>query len=228
MLVARDAKRLDTIAGSLSGNHKITCEVLPADLSSEEGVNAVASRLRQEEAPIDLLVNNAGLGYTGDVVSLDPDRHREQINVNVLALTLLTQAAAKAMASRTGGTVLNVSSIAGDLPGPKSAVYNATKAFVTSFSQSIHLEMRGSGVVVSCLCPGLTRTEFQERAGYDTSDIPARLWQEVEPVVSLGLEAAKEGKVVATPGPINKTWSRLMRTMPRGVSRRASDVLNRK
>lgn len=226
VLVARSAKRLEELGETLSKETGVTTEVLVADLSTPEGVASVSLRLRSTP-PIDLLINNAGLGYVGDFVDVAAASHLEQITVNIDALVQLTHAACNAM-DQSGGTILNVSSIAGDVAGPKSAVYNATKSFVTSFSQSVYTEMKDRRVTVTCLCPGLTRTEFQDRAGYDASTIPQVLWQDADAVAATGLEAAAAGKPVVVSGAVNKFWSRLMRSVPRSVSRAAADRLNRK
>ncbi len=227
VLVARNSQRLQSLSSELVAAHGVNVEVVAADLSTTAGVETTIGWV--ESAPmIDLIVNNAGLGHVGDFVDQELAAHHEQIAVNIDALVALTYAGARHMEANGGGTVLNVSSIAGDLPGPKSAIYNATKSFVTSFSQSIHSEMSERGVTVSCLCPGLTRTEFQDRAGYDASDIPALLWQESDAVAQAGLDAAASGKAVVVSGAINKTWSRLIRSAPRSAGRLAADALNRK
>lgn len=228
VLVARNAQRLNDLATSLSEKYQVSCEVLPADLATSEGVTLVTQRLAEDPRPIDMLVNNAGLGYTGDAITIPPDRHLEQISVNVTALTCLSHWGAEAMERRGGGTILNVSSIAGDVPGPSSAVYNATKAFVTSFSQALHIEMRDRGVVVSCLCPGPVRTEFQDRGGYETSEIPSLLWQEPAAVVAIGLQAARDHEAIVTSRAMNKVWSRLIRTMPPTFSSAAAHLLKPK
>lgn len=228
VLVARDGDRLSQLRDELNLKYRNSNEILVADLTTVAGIARICSRLKSVTEPIDLLVNNAGLGYTGNFADLDATKHTEQVSLNIEALTQLTHAGAQAMERLGGGTILNVSSIAGDVPGPKSAVYNATKSFVTSFSQSVYIEMRDKGVLVSCLCPGLTRTEFQKRAGYDTSGIPKFLWQEPAAVAQVGLKAAAEGKPVATSGLVNTAWSRTLRTLPRSVSRTVADRLNRK
>lgn len=228
VIVARDQRRLDALAGELTLAYGIDVEVLPADLTDTSDLARVASRLAKTHNRVDLLVNNAGLAFTGNFVDLPLAKHQEQLAVNVSALVELAHSAASSMSLAEGGTILNVSSIAGDLAGPKSAIYNATKSFVTSFSQSLSIELADTGVVVSCLCPGLTRTEFQGRAGYDASDIPKVLWQSSSRVAKIGLDAAAAGKPIVVSGAINKTWSRLMRSAPRSVGRTAARVMNRK
>lgn len=228
VVVARDEKRLRDLADDLTGSHGIGVEVLPADLTNPVDLARVTSRLDKTHHRVDLLVNNAGLGFTGNFIDVAISKHREQLAVNIDALVELSYSAAGSMALAKHGTILNVSSVAGDIAGPKSAIYNATKSFVTSFSQSLSIEMANSGVTVSCLCPGLTRTQFQGRAGYDASDIPKLLWQSAEEVAQAGLDAAAAAKPVVISGVINKTWSRLMRSAPRSVGRSAARIINRK
>ena len=157
VVVARRADRLEALAAEL---HNI--EVLAADLGEPDGVATVADRIAADGGrSIDLVVNNAGFGTSGSFVDLDADRLAAEIDLNVGALTRLSHAALSVMATRRRGWLLNVSSVASFQPAPHLAVYAATKAYVTSFSESLHGEMGSSGVVVSALCPGLTRTEFQ-------------------------------------------------------------------
>ncbi|NBO83908.1 MAG: SDR family NAD(P)-dependent oxidoreductase, partial [Actinobacteria bacterium] len=137
-------------------------EVLPADLVTAAGVDAVLARLRDTtRAPIDLVVNNAGFGTSGAFADADPERLSREISLNVSALTRIAHEAVRQMQTRGHGYLLNVSSIASFQPGPGLAVYSATKAFVTSLTEALHEELRGSGVRVTALCPGLTHTEFQ-------------------------------------------------------------------
>lgn len=222
VVVARDTKRLQELAASLS----VDVEVLTADLSVADQLASVAERLSDEETPIDLLVNNAGLGFTGDFVDIAAERRQLMVDVNVTALHELCAVAAAAMKARGAGTILNVSSVAGDIPAPQTATYNATKSFVTTLSQSLHMELEPYGVNVSCLCPGLTRTEFQERAGYDTSGLPSAMWQSAEEVARVGLSGAAAGKVVVVPGFANGMASKLARSVPRSVARWSASALN--
>ncbi len=238
VVVARNRSQLESLSEELA-DAPGSIEILSADLADPAQLATVAERLGETNAPIDLLVNNAGLGFTGDFVDLPDEQAALQINVNIVALQALAAAAARAMIKRSGslgigstlerkGTILNVSSVAGDVPGPRSATYNATKAFVTSLSESLTIELAPHDIVVSCLCPGLTRTDFQPRAGYDTADVPNALWQSAEAVAALGLNAAADGKAVVVSGWINKTASRLGRLAPRRVTRWSVNALNRK
>jgi short-subunit dehydrogenase len=139
-------------------------EVLGADLIKPDGVRDVEQRIRSETEPIDLVVNNAGFGTSGEFHQLDPDRLDDEVRLNVGALTRLSHAALSVMVPRGRGYLLNVSSVASFQSAPRLAVYAATKAYVTSLSEALHGETRGTGVKVTALCPGLTRTEFQTSA----------------------------------------------------------------
>ena len=222
VVVARDEERLNELAASVS----VECEVLVADLADPAAVASVAERLEADENPVDLLVNNAGFGLTGKVSEQDVGSQQGMIDVNVSALVHLSHAGAIAMAERNGGQILNVSSVAGWLVAPTSAIYAATKAFVTSFSQSLHEEMLGTGVGVSCLCPGLTRTEFQDRAEFDTSKLPDMLWQSAEEVAAAGLKAAAKNRAIEIPGALNKSTIGATQLMPRGLVRKLGSLLS--
>lgn len=224
VVVARDTDRLNQLAAEVTSDTgevevEVEVEVVTADLTDPDAVTRVAARIDDDDRPIDLVINNAGLGFSGPYADQPIDQVQTTVDVNVVALYQLSHAAAVALRRRGGGTIVNVSSIAGDLPGPGSATYNATKAFVTSLSQSLHVELRPHDVVVSCLCPGLTRTEFQDRAGSNTDDLPDALWQSAEAVARIGLAGAAAGKPVVISGAINKMASRLTRTAPRLVAR---------
>lgn len=216
VIVARDTARLDALATELP----VDVEVMSADLSAPDAVTAVADRLRADADPIDLLVNNAGLGFAKPTLDTTDAEDELTVAVNVVALHRLTRAAGQAMVGRGGGTILNVSSIAGDMPGPQSGTYNATKAFVTSFSEALHSQLKGQGVTVTALCPGLTRTEFQDRAGIPDMQAPGFAWQSAAEVAEAGLKGAADGKAVVIPGVLNQGASRLLRSLPRGMTRR--------
>lgn len=226
VLVARDQLRLNNLADQLRSAHNVEVEVLTADLSDRAQVALVVERLNDQASPIDLLVNNAGLGYSGDFIELDPDSETNVIDVNVTAMHRLAHAAGTVMASRGRGGILNVSSVVGFAPMAGSATYAATKAFVTSFSEALHAELGPQGVVVTCLCPGLTRTEFQQRAKVDTEPYPDALWQEPGAVVDAGLGGLNKGKAVVVSGAKNKMISGALRATPSSFVRRASKVLS--
>ncbi len=160
VLVARDRARLEALAKELADVHGANAVVFPADLTDPQQLAEVEARART----VDMLVNNAGFGTFGTFHELDLEAEVREVQLNVVALIRLTHAAAGPMAARGNGSILNVSSLAGFQAAPMNATYSATKAFVTSFTEAVHEEMKGKGVSVSVLCPGFTRTEFQERA----------------------------------------------------------------
>ena len=215
VVVARDTERLENLAAALP----VTVEILTADLGDPEAGGTVAARLSDHDIPIDLLVNNAGLGFAGPTLDTPDEQDALTVAVNVVALHRLCRAAGQAMRQRGAGGILNVSSIAGDMPGPQSATYNATKAFVTSFSEALHVPLKRDGVTVTALCPGLTNTEFQERAGVGDLQAPGFAWQSADEVAAVGLDAVAKGKAVAVSGAVNQAVSGLLRTLPRRVTR---------
>ena len=215
VVVARDEQRLNDLAAQVS----VDCEVLVADLADPTAVERVAERIAATPT-IDLVINNAGFGVTGSVADSGHQAALGMVDVNVSALVHLSQVAAATMPGRGGGQILNVSSIAGFMVAPDNAVYAATKAFVTSFSQSLREELSSSGVGVTCLCPGLTRTEFQDRAEWDSSSIPDFLWQSADEVARAGLRAAAANRAVEVPGALNKAASSGTRMLPMAVVRK--------
>jgi uncharacterized protein len=223
VIVARDRARLEALAAEVN----VPCAVLVADLSDRDQLAIVEARLTQAAEPIDLLVNNAGFGFTGRYDQLDIDRETRVIDVNVVAMARLAHAAATTMTTlatthphlgSAKAGILNVSSVAGFLPTPSSATYAATKAYVTSFSQALFEELKPLGVVVTALCPGFTRTEFQARAAISDTDlrkIPDRLWQSAEVVARAGLDGLAAGKALVVPGAHNKFAAGLTSALPR-------------
>lgn len=224
VIVARDEDRLQRLAVQLQG--RVTAEVLVADLGDRAELATVVERLGSTTSPIDLLVNNAGFGFSGDFIDLDPDGETAVVDVNIVALHRLAHAAGTAMTARGTGGILNVSSIAGYGPAPRAATYAATKAFVTSFSEALHSELGPQGVTVSALCPGLTRTEFFERAGSHNSS-PGFLWQSAEEVAEAGLDGLEKGRPVVVPGAHNKVLRRAIGLAPLGLIARVRAVMTR-
>ena len=223
--VARDTARLEALAKELDAQHGAAVEVLAADLAAGEGIAAVEARLVDEQRPVDLLVNNAGFGTVGRFHELPISTEISEIGVNVVAVTRLTHAALPGMIERGRGGVINVASIAGYQPTPLNATYGATKAFVSSLSQAVHEELKGTGVNCMVLCPGFTRTEFQERAGIDSGDIPAFLWQDAETVVGLALGAFDKGRAVCVPGGLNRATAAFSGTAPMTVTRKVAGFI---
>ena len=218
VLVARGAERLEALAKRLAEQRGIAARVLVADLTEPADLARVEAEVR-ERTP-DLLVNNAGFGTVGRFAELDVAGEEREVRLNVLALLRLTHAALAPMVERGHGGVINVSSLAGEAASPYTATYAATKAFVTSFSEALSEELRGSGVRVQVLLPGFTRTEFQERAGIDTQAIPGFAWMEPEAVVEASLAGLERGQVVCIPGLGNRLLAPFQRLLPRALVRR--------
>jgi len=227
VLVARRAELLDALAVRLRAQHGVDVEVLAADLLTPDGRDATRARLVDAERPIDLLVNNAGFGTYGELVDLDPGRLRRMVQLNIEVVVDLAHAAARAMAARGGGAILNVASTAGFQPNPTAAVYGATKAFVRSFSRSLHAELARSGVTVTVLSPGLTNTEYQQVAEIAPTGVTAMMAMEAGPVVRSGLRAVSRGRAEVVPGPFNKASAPLMQRLPSGLAGWMSGRLHR-
>jgi hypothetical protein len=224
VLVARRIDKLREIADRYDG-----FEVLQADLATAEGQDATAERIASADAPIDLVVNNAGFGTSGRFHENDVTRLAEEVEVNVKALTVLSHAALRAMVPRGRGYLLNVSSIASFQASPGLGVYAATKAYVTSFSEALHSEVKPFGVHVTALCPGLTKTGFQEYSNTEglALKVPDFAWTSVEQVASTGLSDVASNKTLSVPGVLYKTAATASDILPRSITRWVSGSITR-
>lgn len=225
VLIARRRERLDALAKELSEAHGITASVEPADLTSAEARAPLALALA--DAPPDVLVNNAGFGTAGRLAELPAEGELAEVRLNVEALVDLTRAALPGMIARGSGAIVNVSSLAGELPSPFNATYGATKAFVTSFTEAVHEELRGTGVKIQALLPGFTRTEFQEVAGVDAGRVPELAWMDAEQVVRASLASLGRGELRCVPGTTNKVLAAATALAPRAVLRRFAAAAQR-
>ena len=229
VLVARRLERLEKLRDELKkSNPNLNVRIRAVDLSQPSEVAELCAWLEREQVAIDFLINNAGLGDRGRFATSDPRRVQEMLAVNVVALTTLTRALLPAMIEGKRGAILNVSSSAGFLPIPGLAVYAATKAYVTSFSEAIRAELQGLGVTVTALCPGPVHTEFGEVARRDSTK-PEKSGPEfahvsVEETVRVGLQAIERGKALVVPGLIIKIAMLLARVTPMPLLRLASRV----
>jgi short-subunit dehydrogenase len=214
VLAGRDEARLTDVRERVQRLAPgIDVELVVGDLGSRAGVEALVAVL--QERVIDVLVNNAGFGTYGRLAEVDADRDRDLIAVNVDALVRLTHAVLPGMLARGHGQILNVASTIAFQPAPYQATYGASKAFVLSFSQALWAETRGSGVTVTALCPGPTRTGFVDALDADVSGTAIyRKLASPEPVVAAGLRALDRGRPVVVPGMRNWVMANAARLSP--------------
>jgi uncharacterized protein len=224
VLVSRGGKRLASIARDLEDRFRVQVRTIPRDLG-----NPIAPLSVYDECgDVDILVNNAGFGHRGSFVDEDPVMLSEMLQVNVAALTQLTRMFLPAMVARGSGRILNVASTAAFQPGPLMAVYYASKAYVLSFSEAIREELAGTGVTVTTLCPGPTRTEFVERAEMARGRLTGSRAMEPHEVALAGYAGMMAGKSVVIPGRVNRLGAAGARVIPRslaaGIARRIHEA----
>jgi hypothetical protein len=227
VLLARSAPKLQTLADELSRAHQISATVLSVDLSAPGAADEVARTLAERRLAIDVLINNAGFGTHGEFAREDPAEQSRMLQVNVVALTMLTRLLLPAMIERRRGRVLNVASTAAFQPGPLMAVYYASKAYVLSLSLALSEETTGTGVTVTCLCPGPTRTGFQDRAQMGKSRLfsVTSLMSSAD-VARAGYDAMMNGRALIVPGVANRIGAQSMRFVPRRIAAKIAGALN--
>jgi len=226
VLVARREQRLSELRGELTQHHpNLVVHIRETDLADLAQLKELVAWLEREKINVDLLINNAGLGDSGPFATSDLKRNEQMMLVNMVALTSLTRHLLPQMIARKRGGILNVSSSAGFLPIPGFAVYAASKAYVTSFSEALRTELRGAGVSVCALCPGPVHTEFQEvakRPGGHPDSGPESVYVSVEQVVHDALAALDADRPLAIPGFAMKLGMFLVRITPMPILRWAS------
>lgn len=229
ILLARNTAAMETLAADLRRECRAEIQIMTADLAQPETPRRVFQELSRRNIAVDVLVNNAGFGANGAFAGMSLARQMDILRVNVNALVELTGLFLPSMIQRRTGGVLNVGSVAGFLPGPYMAVYYASKSFVQSFTEALAVELVGSGVTVSVLCPGPTETNFGNvaRAGKARLFKPARFKMSATEVARTGHEAFRRGRVIAVPGWTNKMAVFSMRIGPRAVIRKVSAQYNR-
>jgi uncharacterized protein len=220
VLAARRKERLEELAKEL-GNAR----AVAIDLSKRDAATKLMADVAANGEQVEILVNNAGFGLIGRFAELDAKRERQMIDLNVATLTDLCRAVAPQMIARKSGGIINVASTAAFQPGPKMAVYFATKAFVLSLSEALHEELKPHGVHVTCLCPGPTRTEFGDVAGFGGNGMFDRVAMESPAVVKAGLEGLDKNRAVVVPGAVNKIGAASTRFAPRSVVRKIAGAI---
>lgn len=213
VLVARDADRLRQFADELSAQYGTAVEVIATDLADPVQLARVEARLSEPERPVDVLVNNAGFSLGRRFLRTTIEEQDRLLDVLVRAVQRLTYAALTGMAARGRGAVVNISSVASYVP---RSTYGAAKAWVTSFSEALAVEMRGTGVQVMVVLPGYTRTEFHQRAGVRTRG-PRMLWLSADRVVDDALRDLKRGRILSIPSKRYRVLATLSRMSPRWI-----------
>jgi short-subunit dehydrogenase len=227
VLVARKQQSLAEISKELEAQHGISARIIPKDLSDTLAAQEIYEELQRETITVDALVNCAGFGASGFFSETDWSREMSMLQVNVVALTHLTRLFLDGMLQRKDGKVLNVASTAAFQPGPLMAVYYATKAYVLSFTEALEDEVRNSGVTVSALCPGPTRTRFQEISGMTKSRLYGGAWvMDAGTVARIGYQGLMSNKRVIIPGLRNRLLAFAVRLTPRNFVAKIARRMN--
>jgi short-subunit dehydrogenase len=211
VLLARRKDRLQSVAEKLESDYAIRCEIIPADLSDIDEIRKVADLTKQIDN-LDILINNAGFATLGYFADVPIEKSMRMLHLHMTACVLLTHASLQGMLKRKRGALINMSSVAAFTLTPGNVMYDATKAFLKTFSENIQLEIKDADIRIQALCPGFTHTEFHEVgdfAKFDKSVIPNALWMSPDEVVSLSLKALENNKkVIVMPGWKNRlyTW----------------------
>lgn len=196
VIVARDTARMNTIAEQLHRQYGVQVECITADLAKREDVDRVAERIEDPRQPLDIVINNAGFGLHTRLLDPDVDTQKRAMDVMCFALLVLSGAAARAMKARGHGQIINVSSTSAWI---MAGNYSAIKAWVLSYTESLAVELRGTGVTATALCPGWVHTEFHDRAGISATNLPDVVWIPADVLVAECLRDAAAGKVISIP-----------------------------
>jgi len=230
VLVARGAGKLRVLAQALSATHGIRAWVNPADLTQPNTARKLAAAMRRARRPIDVLVNNAGVLEFGSFIEMPAERHGQMIDLNVAGLTAMLAHFVPPMVARGEGRVLNVASVAAFEPVPSLATYAATKAYVLSLTESLSEELRGTGVTVTALCPGITATNMvsaAKKAHQELARLPDFVVGTAEAVAEDGYAACLSGEVIRVPGVLNQAAILATRATPKWLFRRLSGAVVR-
>jgi short-subunit dehydrogenase len=218
-LVARRAERLRDLAREIADEHGVAAETISCDLTERRARTRMIEKIEQRGHAVEVLVNNAGYGSGGRFWELDPEGETDMVRTNVEAVVALTAAYVPAMVERGRGAILNLGSTIAFQPVPFQTTYGATKAFVLAFTESLHEELRGTGVTVTALCPWPVRTEFGEAGGFGGADerIPSFMWLSPEAAAEAGVNGLEKGHRVVVPGLVNQLTALGGHYTPRSV-----------
>ena len=224
VLVARDTERLDAVAAEIRALYHVAVEELTADLAIREDLLTVARRLESVDSPIDMLINNAGFGSHGSLLDEDFSLAERALDVMCLAVLVLSSAAGRTMRARGVGSIINVGSTSGLIT---AGTYSAIKAWVNVYTESLAVDLAGTGITVTALLPGWVRTEFHQRAGINAATLPGFVWIDAEQVVRECLDDNAAGRVLSVPGRGWAAAALIARFLPRRLLRWGSGKLSR-
>src|SRR5262245_32158722 len=229
VLAGRNGGTMTSIGDGLASEHGVTCRISTVDLGEPGAAQALWAELTRAGVHVDVLVNNAGIGTYGNLWDQDPATLRQLVALNVEALTMLTRSALPGMLERRSGRILNVASVLAFQPGgPRWAAYYASKAYVLSFSKGLSEELRGTGVTVTALCPGLTRTRFMQQAGAIRTHYDALPQSTPEDVARAGYDGLMRGRRVVIPGVLTKILAIAGELPPRRIALAVNEYLTRR
>lgn len=217
VLVARREERLNQLADQLIDEYKVSVTVIAMDLGLPEAAANIFAKTESLGLRVDVLINNAGYGLTGRFVNHPPETYQRFLQVMVSSVVSLSRLYVEGMVARGYGRIINVSSVASFLPGTSgNNLYTGAKSLINSFSESLHKEVRRSGVHVTAICPGFTRTEFHDQEGFEKAKerIPAFMWSKAEEVVQTALQGNEAGKMIVVHGAFNRGLSALLCGLP--------------
>ena len=229
VLVARNKEKMDKLAAEVEKLYGIKTRVIARDLSLPQSAQEIFDELKNAAVPVNVLVNNAGLGLYGDFAESDMDRNMHMLEVNLMSLTKLTWLFLPGMLARKSGKIMTVGSIASFAPSPRFVLYNASKAYVLFLSEGLSKELKGTGVTVTCLCPGATRTQWHDRANSENIRLHhfSRMI-DARPVAELGYQALMRGKRLVIPGCDNNITVLLTKYAPRALVLKIADFLTQR
>lgn len=230
VLVARTSTTLEQLAKMLMDQYSVEVWVEPVDLSKRTSAKKLAASLAQQDIEIDILVNNAGVLEHGNFIEIGAAANQRLINLNISGLTSMLDHFLPNMVKRGSGRVLNVASIASFQPVPTLATYAATKAYVLSLTESLSEELKGSGVTITALCPGITATNMVsavQQSSPELNKIPGFAIGDVDDVAAQGFQACLKGEVICVPGALNLAMSVGGRAVPKWFLRRVSGIVGR-
>jgi uncharacterized protein len=226
ILVARSEERLARLANKLSAEYGVKTHVISSDLSVPGSAERLVQNIQSKGLVVDVLINNAGYGICGPFVESDTQSLVGMLHLNMTSLTELARLLLPDMLSRKNGRIMNVASTAAFQPGPWMAGYYASKAYVLSFSEALSSELKGTGVTVTTLCPGPTRTEFFERAKMSSSRMKRIFFADSQACAQRGIEAMLSGKVLMVDGLLNRMFVSSSKVLPRSLIRSITGALN--